>query len=388
MMKKLMIVFLGLSLCGITVKAESPAMNKFIGTWYVDVDKTLVEVKNDPRSAGTDPQTMRKMIELMAAMTTFEVTDTSISYVTDMHALYPNAKTDSLPKSPVMPYTTAQASDASTTVKCSKGGNPIEIAFSLIDVGHIRAKSTESPEYNHVVWQKDKYIPPSTKGENNNVGTSDKDVVAVVLGKPIGLKAKGQMKGMICRALLDKYAKDNNIEPTEPEIDAFVEKTEELKRQREMDMEREKQDLLIALKDNTLIDNERKKKEKMLETIEKTSKMNAEIKERTKGMEEQTKFAQRQMAQGFVKGWKINKALYEKYGGRVIFQQAGSEPLDAYRDFLREQEKNGAFKIMHKTDEDDFWKYFTDDAMHRFYSKDEGAKFINTPWWMTKNPAK
>ena len=72
----------------------------------------------------------------------------------------------------------------------------------------------------------------------------------------------------------------------------------------------------------------------------------------------------------------------------MIFQQAGAEPLDAYRDFLKEQEKNGAFKIMDKTDESEFWKYFTNDAMHKFYSKDEGAKFINTPWWMMKNPAK
>jgi hypothetical protein len=388
MTKNFAIIILGLCLCGITAKAEISAMSKFIGVWYVDVDRTQEEVKNDPRSAKTDPQTIKKMVELMATMTTLEVTDKSLSYVTDMKAMYPNAKADTLPKAPVMQYTVAQTSNNSTTLKCSKGNNPIEIVLSLIDEKHIRAKSAESPEYNHIVWQKDKYVPPLTKGENDNIGIAGKDVIAVVLGKPIGLNAKSQMKNMIFRALLDKYAKDNNIEPTEPEIDALVEKTEELKRQREIDMEKEKQELLVALKDNTISEIERKKKEAMLETIEKTSKMNGEIKERLKGMEEQTKFAQRQVAQGFVKSWKINKALYEKYGGRVIFQQAGAEPLDAYRDFLQEQEKNGAFKIMDKTDESEFWKYFTNDAMHKFYSKDEGAKFINTPWWMMKNPAK
>ncbi|MBM2840094.1 MAG: hypothetical protein HW412_622, partial [Bacteroidetes bacterium] len=25
---------------------------------------------------------------------------------------------------------------------------------------------------------------------------------------------------------------------------------------------------------------------------------------------------------------------------------------------------------------------FTDDGMHTFYSKGDGAKFINTPWWL------
>ena len=94
----------------------------------------------------------------------------------------------------------------------------------------------------------------------------------------------------------------------------------------------------------------------------------------------------RQMAQNLVRMWKINKALYEKYGGRVIFQQAGVEPIDAYRDFLKEEEKKGSFQILDKQYKAGFWRYFTDDAMHAFYSKDDGAKFINTPWWMMEDP--
>jgi hypothetical protein len=102
----------------------------------------------------------------------------------------------------------------------------------------------------------------------------------------------------------------------------------------------------------------------------------------SKGMEDQMRLMKRQIAQQFVKSWKINKALYAQYGGRVIFQQAGVEPLDAYRDFLKEQEKKGAFQIIDKQYEPEFWRYFTNDAMHRFCDKNEGAKFINTPWWM------
>ena len=41
-----------------------------------------------------------------------------------------------------------------------------------------------------------------------------------------------------------------------------------------------------------------------------------------------------------------------------------------------------AFQILDKKYEALFWRYFTNDAMHTFYSKDDGAKFINTPWWM------
>ena len=110
--------------------------------------------------------------------------------------------------------------------------------------------------------------------------------------------------------------------------------------------------------------------------------MTREMKERTQGMKEQLRPIKRQMARQFVRSWKINKALFAKYGGRVIFQQAGPEPLDAYRDFLREQEKKGAFRILDEKYKAPFWRYFTHDAMHTFYSKGDGARFINTPWWM------
>jgi hypothetical protein len=82
----------------------------------------------------------------------------------------------------------------------------------------------------------------------------------------------------------------------------------------------------------------------------------------------------------------VNKAFYEQYGGRVIFQQAGVEPLDTYRDFLKEQEEKGAFRILDKQYEAGFWRYFTNEAMHFFYSEDDGAKFINTPWWLMEEP--
>lgn len=121
----------------------------------------------------------------------------------------------------------------------------------------------------------------------------------------------------------------------------------------------------------------------MIESILKTTR---EAEDRTKGMEDKMRAMKRNMALHFVKTWKINKSLYERYGGRVIFQQAGPEPLDAYRSFLKEQEKKGAFQIVNKDYEAPFWKYFVTDSMHTFYSKDDGAKLMNTPWWLLDKP--
>jgi hypothetical protein len=215
---------------------------------------------------------------------------------------------------------------------------------------------------------------------------SGNDVIAVVLGKKITVKDKDRLNGLIFGALLEQFAKDNKIEPTEEELDAFVLKTEEMERQHQIKLEEERKKLVADLEATTLSESKRKDKESQLQTIESIQKTTRKMKEQTKGMEEQLRPMKLQMAQQFVRRWKINKALYAKYGGRVIFQQAGVEPLDAYRDFLREQEKNGAFQILDKKYEAPFWRYFTNDAMHTFYSKDDGTKFINTPWWMMEQP--
>lgn len=216
--------------------------------------------------------------------------------------------------------------------------------------------------------------------------TTDTDVIAVVLGKKITTSEKDKLNGVIFGALLQQYAKENKIEPTEAELEAFVAKTEEKEKQTQAKFEADRAKLQEELKSPSLSIQDRKEKESQLQTIESILKSTREMKEMTKGMEEQMRPMKRQMAQQFVKSWKINKSLYEKYGGRVIFQQAGVEPLDAYRDFLKEQETKGAFRIIDKQYEAGFWRYFTNDTMHTFYKKGDGAKFINTPWWMMEQP--
>lgn len=172
--------------------------------------------------------------------------------------------------------------------------------------------------------------------------TKDANVIAVVLGKKITAGEKDQLNGMIFGALLEQYAKDNKIEPTKEELDVFVTRLEGFEKKLQID------------------------------------------KEQIQGMEEQAHATRLLIAQQFVKAWKINKTLHAKYGGRVLFQQAGIEPLEAYRDFLKEQEKKGAFQILDKQYEAGFWRYFTDDT--KLLSKEDSVKAFDTPWWLMEMP--
>lgn len=84
----------------------------------------------------------------------------------------------------------------------------------------------------------------------------------------------------------------------------------------------------------------------------------------------------------FVKGWKLDRALYQKYGGTVIFQQANPfEPVGAYRGFLEAMEKAQVFEIYDPDNRQKFWHYFV--RQHPFQVPGKNIDF-EKPWWLQK----
>lgn len=75
-----------------------------------------------------------------------------------------------------------------------------------------------------------------------------------------------------------------------------------------------------------------------------------------------------------------------QYGGRIIFQQSGPEPLDVRKDYLKEQQKKGAFTIFEKSFEPPFWEYFVTDSKHSFYKQgsEEERRAFDNPFGLQK----
>ena len=93
--------------------------------------------------------------------------------------------------------------------------------------------------------------------------------------------------------------------------------------------------------------------------------------------------ARLEIAEAFILQWKINRALYQKYGGRIGFQQGGPEPVDAYRQFLEERQAAGDFSIENDALAAEFWRYYRDDSIHSFFeagSAAEAQAFGVEPW--------
>lgn len=93
--------------------------------------------------------------------------------------------------------------------------------------------------------------------------------------------------------------------------------------------------------------------------------------------------ARLEIGAAFIRQWKINRALYQQYGGRIGYQQGGPEPLDAYRLFLEERQAAGDFSIDDATMVEPFWRYYRNDEIHSFYepgSEEEARAFEVSPW--------
>lgn len=168
-------------------------------------------------------------------------------------------------------------------------------------------------------------------------------LVATVLGEEVRTSDVGEMQDIVLTRLFDRYAEEQGITVTNAETDAYVDR-----------LRRGMQAEGLTAEDNL--------------TPEET----AEVEQ-----------MRRNMARSMIRQWKANRALYRQYGGRIIYQQFGPEPLDAYRHYLEERQVAGDFTIHEKAFEDVFWRYFTDDTVHDFFqpgSEEEAQVFATLPW--------
>lgn len=167
--------------------------------------------------------------------------------------------------------------------------------------------------------------------------------VATVLGEDVDADDPDQVQEIILTRLFDRYADEHGISVNDAELDAYVEKMRS---------------------ESDPADSASEQEPSAEEAVEVANFRD-------------------EMGRSLIRQWKLNKALHEQYGGRLIYQQFGPEPLDAYRQFLEEQQAAGAFVFDDPVAEQVFWKYFRDDSMHEFMasgSEDEAKAFAVPPW--------
>jgi hypothetical protein len=166
-------------------------------------------------------------------------------------------------------------------------------------------------------------------------------VAGSVLGTVIHTRDAEELRYVVLKALTDRYAAAKGIEATQGEREAYA---------AHVRAELSKDPALAGMLEN-------------------------------ESAEDQA--ARLEIAAAFILQWKINRALYQQYGGRIGFQQGGPEPLDAYRKFLEERQAAGDFSIADPPLAAEFWRYYRDESIHSFFepgSAEEAKAFGVEPW--------
>jgi hypothetical protein len=168
--------------------------------------------------------------------------------------------------------------------------------------------------------------------------------VARVMGEKIRVQDPQKAQSLVLTRLFDDYAEKNGLAATQEEVSAY------------------------------LADMDRRLKEDLGDEYEGLDDLSAEEAAEVRRMRSA-------MAASIIRQWKINRSLYQEYGGRVIYQQLGPEPLDAYREYLEARQQAGDFEFLDEEAGRVFWDYFTNERRHSFMD-DAGAKqaFARAPW--------
>jgi hypothetical protein len=136
--------------------------------------------------------------------------------------------------------------------------------------------------------------------------------------------------------VVDRFVKRQKIEATADEIEKFKSNSRKMNERNV----REREARLVELKKELAAPNlSNEDKAKLKEERAMYEKSVAAIREpRAADVPED-------LARMFIVAWKTERELHRVYGGRVIFQQAGPEALDARRRLFEQAEQNGDIKF-------------------------------------------
>lgn len=213
-------------------------------------------------------------------------------------------------------------------------------------------------------------------------GRSDAPLVAEVLDLQIRTSNPDEMAYVIKQILLRHYVEEQGLQATDKEIAALLNRKQEVMEKDRKVMEARRKQLEKTLASNPPAGDALTRLEKELASLNGMQQAMAEADSRAGTPESAA--AENRVARAFVEQWKVNQALFRQYGGRVIYQQGGAEPLDAYHEFFKAAQKSGELLIVNKDFEPAFWRYYTTDSLHKFVpeSGNQEEQAINTPWWM------
>lgn len=147
-----------------------------------------------------------------------------------------------------------------------------------------------------------------------------------ILGTEIRTGDPEELRYWVLRGLTDRYAAEKGIEVTPGDIEADLAGMARLAEQDRAERQVRQAEIEARLASPTLGDEERAGLSSELDSLRK---LQGDLDAMSGGQgddAEEARQARETVAAAVIRQWKINRALYEQYGGRIVFQQGGPEP--------------------------------------------------------------
>ena len=198
-------------------------------------------------------------------------------------------------------------------------------------------------------------------------GCKNGKAIAVIGGTSI--TDTNDWPSVILETLLNQFTQEKSITVAPQEIEKIQEKS-----LRTLDLliahETKQLDELIVANNGTAESSDEALKLKMQIKVLTSRRNNPDALEQT-----------RLFAEQLVLRWKINKALYDMYGGDVVlYTIGGPEPNGAYISFLEEKESEGAFIIFDEQLRSHFWSEHTKYRTKKNLLLGDDDSFETPPW--------
>jgi hypothetical protein len=209
----------------------------------------------------------------------------------------------------------------------------------------------------------------------------DAPLVARVFGDTIRMRNPEDAKQAILVRLLDQYAREKGIVAEPAEVDAQARDIRGTLQSDRQKWNARLEAIERRLRERSLGQAERKSLSAERNTL-KTLLGDAPPGTPAIAPLEDDRIV-RTLASGAVRQWKIDRALYQQYGGRIAAHPGGPEPHDAYRRFLEERSARQDFQIFSPELEQAFRQRYAVDAPYRFLrtgSPEEASAFAAPPW--------
>lgn len=207
----------------------------------------------------------------------------------------------------------------------------------------------------------------------------DKDLIAPG-GATQAAKAE-MLRHRVWKAVFDDYARRRSIAATDAEIRSHTESHRRMKLRLDAERTRRRAALIAEIESPNTNETQRRAAQQELNTLGQIAEFDAAREREAQDPAQRgiQQASERRVAEHWVRQWKLNQALYREFGGRLVFQQGGAEPIDAYRKLLERYEANKALVFRDLAWRAAVYSYFD----HRFVFVNEAAArfYFEKPWW-------